>query len=76
MGAPGAAAILERAMAVFPGGKPPPDRQKRQQVMDGIRKQSEAIWEQCDDAFYALKEDLSELMLAYAKNKRAEIILP
>src|SRR6266404_7423146 len=76
MGAAGAAALLERAMEVFPGGKPPADRQQRVAVMDKLRKQAESVWEQCDKEFYALKEDLSELMLAYAKQKRAEIVLP
>src|SRR5208282_5162255 len=69
MGAPGAAALLERAMQVFPGGKPPAERQRRVALMEKLRKKAEAVWEQCDKEFYALKEDLSELMLAYAKLK-------
>jgi hypothetical protein len=76
MGVLGAAALLERAAAAFPGGKPPADRQQRVQAMVKVRKQSEGVWEQCDTEFYALKEDLSDLMLAYAKQKRGEIILP
>jgi hypothetical protein len=76
MGAAGAAALLERAMAVFPGGKPPADRFKRQGVMEQIASQSKAIWNKCDDEFYKLKESISDLSLAYAKKKRAEIVLP
>jgi len=76
MGASGAAALLERSMALFPGGKPPADRQKRQQAMDRIREQSKPVWGQCDDAFYELKEDLHQLVLEYAKKKRTEIVLP
>src|SRR5438093_490965 len=76
MGAPAAAALLERAMGVFPGGQPPLDRQERQQVMDKVRTQSKSVWHQCDDEFYELKEGLTRLSLAYAKKKKAEIVLP
>ena len=76
MGATAAAALLERAMAVFPGGEPPADRLKRTEAMDKIVSQSKAVWDKCDSEFYNRKEDTYELCLAYAKNKRAEIILP
>jgi hypothetical protein len=76
MGAAGAAALLERAMAVFPGGKPPADRFERQKVMEQIAHQSKPVWDKCDDEFYALTESISDLSLAYARKKRAEIVLP
>ncbi|HWQ93772.1 MAG TPA: DUF4375 domain-containing protein [Clostridia bacterium] len=76
MGAAGAASLLDRAMGVFPEGKPPADRQKRQQAMDKVRVQSKSVWNQCDNEFYKLKEDLGQLTLAYAKRKKAEIVLP
>jgi len=76
MGAVGAAALLERAMAVFPGGKPPADRFKRQELMDQIASQSKPIWSKCDDEFYELKESISDLSLAYARKNRADIVLP
>lgn len=76
MGAAGAAALLEQAMAVFPGGKPPADRFKRQEVMQQIATQSKPVWEKCDTEFYKPKESISDLSLAYAKKKRAEIVLP
>lgn len=76
MGAPGAAALLERAMQVFPGGKPPAECRRRVRAMEKLGRDGEAAWERCDNEFYALKEDLHELMLAYAKQKRAEIVLP
>src|SRR5262245_4792479 len=76
MGAAGAAGLLERAMAVFPGGKPPADRFKRQEVMQQIATQSKPIWSKCDDEFYKRTERITDLSLAYAKKKRAEIILP
>jgi hypothetical protein len=76
MGAAGAAALLERAMAVFPGGKPPADRFKRQEVMQQIAAQSRPVWEKCDSEFYKPKESIGDLSLAYAKKRRAEIVLP
>ncbi|MEQ2005950.1 MAG: DMP19 family protein [Limisphaerales bacterium] len=76
MGAAGPAGLLERAMAVFPGGKPPADRFKRQEVMQQISTQSKPVWEKCDSEFYKLTERISDLSLAYAKKKRAEIVLP
>jgi len=75
MGATGKAAIMERAMAVFPGGKPPAERSKRQKVMQQIEEKSESVWEKCDNEYYKLK-DIFDVALAYAKKKKAEIILP
>lgn len=76
MGAVGAAALLERAMAVFPGGKPPVGRFKRQEVMEHIASQSKPVWSKCDDEFYKLTERISDLSLNYVKKKRTEIVLP
>lgn len=76
MGATAAAALLERAMAVFPDGKPPTDRQRRQEAMDRMESRSKPVWNKCDSEFYDQKEDIGELCLQYAKKKRAEIILP
>lgn len=38
--------------------------------------QSKPVWEKCDSEFYKSKESISDLSLAYAKKKRADIILP
>ncbi|MFN0069785.1 MAG: DMP19 family protein [Limisphaerales bacterium] len=76
MDAVGAAALLERAMTVFPSGKPPADRFKRQEVMQQIAEMSEPLWDQCDKEFYNLKENVSQLAFAYAKKKKVEIVLP
>jgi len=76
MGATAAAAALERAMAEFPGGKPPADRERRQEAMDEIESRSNPVWDSCDDEFYNCEEDIGALCLAYASKNRAEIILP
>lgn len=76
VGATEATALLDRAMAVFPNGKPPTDRFRRQKAMDKIISQAEPIWNQCDLEFYALQEDIGGLCIAYAKRNSADIILP
>lgn len=76
MGSTAAAAILERAMAIFPGGKPPTDRQSRWKAMSRIASRSESVWEECDGEFYDKEEDTYRMCLAYARKKRAEILLP
>lgn len=76
MGAPGAAALLQRTISVFPGGKPPADRSQRVNTLTAVRKNFKTVWDQCDKEFYALNEDLNDLMLSYAKQKRGQIVLP
>ncbi len=76
MGATNAAALLTRAMAVFPDGKPPANRTQRQKVMDQIANQSKPLWNQCDDEFYKRNENIGELSLAYAKKRKSDILLP
>jgi Domain of unknown function (DUF4375) len=76
MGATGTVQIVERAMSQFPNSKPPTDYNQRNAVMDKIGLTADPIWQKCDDAFYAFKEDLDALELAYAKRKRADIVLP
>ena len=76
IGATSAAALLEQAVAVFPGGKPPTDRFKRQEVMQQIAAQSKLVWDKCNSEFYKRKERINDLSLAYAKKQRAEIVLP
>ena len=75
-GATEAATLLERAMAVFPSGRPPSDRAKRQRIMETINTQSKPVWNAADDQFYRLKEPIGSLLLAYAKKKKAEFVFP
>ncbi len=76
MGASQLSKLLQRAMAVFPGGKPPVGMERRQSAMLLIRRRAEAVWGACDDEFYLRDEGFSELALAYAKKYRAQIVLP
>jgi hypothetical protein len=76
MGATQIAKPVQKAVAVFPGGKPPSDHDKRVKVMETIKRRSQGVWGGCDDEFYLREEALADLALAYAKKNRAAIVLP
>ena len=76
MGAAQIAKPVQRAVAVFPGGKPPADHDKRVKVMETIKRRSQGVWGSCDDEFYLREEGLADLALAYVKKNRAAIVLP
>ena len=76
MDATNTATVLERAMGVFPNGKPPANRFKRHVVMQQIDAQSKPVWKKCDSEFDGCKESIINLSLDYAKKKRADIVLP
>jgi len=74
--ATGMAGILEHAIAQFPDGKIPTNYEQRVTVMAGIEAVAKPVWRKCDSDYYDSKENLEALELAYAKMKRAEIVLP
>jgi hypothetical protein len=76
MGATQLAKVTQRAMSVFPGGKPPAALDARQRSMVTVRRRAEATWGGCEDEFYLRDEGFGVLALAYAKKYRAQIILP
>ena len=76
MGAAQIAKPVQKAVAVFPGGKPPADHDKRVKVMETIKRRSQGVWGSCDDEFYLREEGLAPLALAYAKKNRSAIVLP
>jgi hypothetical protein len=76
MGATELAKQMQRAMAVFPQGKPPTDTTRRIKVMEQVRRKSQAVWGGCEDAVYLQEEGFADLALAYAKKNRAQILLP
>jgi hypothetical protein len=76
MGAAQIAKPVQRAVAVFPGARPPADQAKRVKVMETIKRRSQGVWGGCDDEFYLREEALADLALAYAKKNRAAIVLP
>lgn len=79
MGATRAAALLKRAMAVFPGGRPSAAFMVPWAVMERIEAKSAPVWEACSWKFYELRrlgEGITDLSLAYAMRRRADIRLP
>ena len=67
---------MQKALAVFPAGKPPADQARRVKIIDGIKRRAQNVWGACDDEFYIREEGLAELALTYAKRNRAQIVLP
>jgi hypothetical protein len=76
MGATELAKQMQRAMAVFPQGKPPTDTARRVKIMEQVKKRSAAVWGGCEDAVYLQEENFAPLALAWAKKNRAQIVLP
>lgn len=76
IGATNTVAILQRATAVFPGGKPPSEAPKRREIAEQIAPRAKPVWESCVAEYYIDNKRLHALTVAYAKQKRAEIVLP
>jgi hypothetical protein len=74
MGSAQGVKLMQRALNVFPGGKPPADRLKRQLLVERLRPRAAATWGACDHGFFTI-DDLGALALAYAKKNRAQIVL-
>jgi hypothetical protein len=67
---------MQKAMAVFPGAKPPVDQAKRAKLIESIRRRADGVWSACDHEFYLREEGLAEVALAYVKKNKAQIVLP
>lgn len=65
-----AAAIVERANAVFAGGVPL-DRDARQEVLSD--RLEEGVFEELDEALLAYPDPLSSLLATFARTHRAQI---
>lgn len=76
MGATQMAKVMQRAMAVFPNGRPPASLESRQKAMLSARRRAEAVWGACEDEFFLQEEGYPAVALAYAKKYRAQIVLP
>lgn len=76
MGATALTRVMQRALSVFPGSKPPATMDARVRAIGRAQKRAEAIWGSCDDAFYLADEGFSDHALRYAKRYRAQIKLP
>ena len=64
IGAKRTADIVSRAAAKFPGGLPPSDRTKRQELLEKVSPDADAFDAE-DDAFLKYEENLSDLLKKY-----------
>jgi hypothetical protein len=65
------AAILQQANAAWPHGEVPTNSITRRHLQETIGPQAEAVWEQCDQQFYAYPDDIASLLWAYVKQHRS-----
>jgi hypothetical protein len=76
MGATALSKVMQRALSVFAGSKPPASLEARQKAIVLAGKRAEAVWGGCDDAFYLGEEGFADHILGYVKRYRAQIKLP
>jgi hypothetical protein len=76
IGATNAVAILQRAMAVFPGGQPPRDALKRQEMVEQMPAQAKGTWVNCNAEYFTDNKTVYALAVAHARKMRTEIVLP
>jgi hypothetical protein len=67
---------MQKALAVFPAGKPPADLARRVKLIDAMKRRANAVWSVCDEEFYLREEGLADLAFAYMKKNRAQIKVP
>ena len=71
IGAGQAAALVRRAVAMFPGSDPPRDRDTRYTLMEQLPAAAEKEWSALDDQFYAYPDDLTSLLRRYVATSAA-----
>jgi hypothetical protein len=70
IGARATAEILKQAIGAFPHGVAPKSREARQDLMEAIEDDAEALWHELDDRFYAYEDDIGALVLDYIRKNR------
>ncbi|MEP6612841.1 MAG: DMP19 family protein [Mucilaginibacter sp.] len=70
IGADKTAKILEAAIEPFPNKTVPVDRDLRQQILDKIRENSEALWEVLTEQFFLYEDDLNQLNMDFVKKNK------
>ncbi len=70
IGADHTAGIVTTACSVFPDGKPPSDREERQQLLLDIGEEGKQLLEQLDDEFFEYKDDLGQLLVEYVRKHK------
>ena len=71
IGASQAAAMVQEAIAAFPGARAPADRSERERVMEKMGEAPRQKWFELDGRFYEYPDDLTTLMRGYVQENRA-----
>lgn len=72
LGAGHTAALVRRALSVFPGARPSADRDAREKQMDGLPESARELWSELDQAFCEYRDNLAALERAYVSAHRAQ----
>lgn len=67
IGAVKTAAILQQAIAQFPDGNVPKNRDERNEIEEQIEEDANEIWNELDQQFYQYEEDLNLLNLHFIR---------
>ncbi|MGE0087158.1 MAG: DMP19 family protein [Desulfococcaceae bacterium] len=70
VGADKTAETVLKANGLFPDGKVPKDREKRQEILEKIEENASDKWGELEEKFMAYEEDLNSLNMAYIKNNK------
>lgn len=74
IGAVAKAAVIARALALFPNAAPPRDRDERIGALDALTARAgEDVFESLDEAFYASPEDVDAMLAVYVQAHDDEI---
>lgn len=71
IGAVRAATLLREAVALFPGGGPPRNRDERYQKALGASDAARQAWIELNSRFYEYPDDLTALMRAFVTRNRS-----
>lgn len=58
-------ALLEAAIAQFPGSYIPKDQGERQDILDTLENDAEPVWQKLESEFYRYEENIYDLMVGY-----------
>jgi hypothetical protein len=70
IGAHKTASILQKAIEQFPNKIVPKNRIVRQEIIEQIEENSNEIWEELDQKFFAYEDDLNSLNIEYVKQNK------
>jgi hypothetical protein len=74
IGAVRTAAVVERAMAVFPGGELPQDSSQRRAAITQSAASARPVWRECDEAILKVDDPLKRLLMDYVKKRKGEFV--